>query len=267
MNEQLNITEIENNQNNIASRFDCRVMLPYYEQDGITIYNADCRTAMKALRPNADITITSPPYNVGNNNMNAGKYLKKKHDAMEDDEYFNLLDVALHLMIENTKYYVFFNIQMLSSTRLPIIELMYKYRTMYKDRIIWDKTQVEPAIEPGVMNSKFEDIHIFSKHNPHKRKFDRCNFNRGEFNNIIQGNNASKNEWAKLHKATFPDYLPALLINNFTFEGDTILDPFMGTGTTLVTARKLGRKAVGIELRQEYCDIAIKRLAQIELFV
>ena len=56
------------------------------------------------------------------------------------------------------------------------------------------------------------------------------------------------------------------LISKFTKEGDTVLDPFMGSGTTMIAARKLGRKAVGIELSQKYCDIAIKRLAQMEMF-
>ena len=242
------------------------VMCPYYNQDGMIIYNEDCRKAMLALRQEVDYTITSPPYNIGANNMRPPKYGKKVIDIKTDNEYYDLLDEALGIMIDITKYHVFFNVQMLSANRTVIIELMYKYRDKYKDRIIWNKTNAAPAIEPGVMNSSFEDIHIFTKLDPEKRKFDNCSFERGTLKNVLSGTIAVNREYSKKHRATFPEYLPGWIIKNFTQKGDTILDPFAGTGTTLFVARKLGRKAVGIELRQDYCDLALHRLSQTEMF-
>jgi site-specific DNA-methyltransferase (adenine-specific) len=64
------------------------------------------------------------------------------------------------------------------------------------------------------------------------------------------------------HKTEKPLELAIKLIEQFTNPGDTILDPFMGSGTTLEAAKLTGRKAIGIELEQRWCDVAIERVAQ-----
>jgi len=62
------------------------------------------------------------------------------------------------------------------------------------------------------------------------------------------------------HVAVFPEELPERCIKAASKQGDIILDPFVGSGTTLVVARRLGRRAIGYDICQEYCDIAIRRL-------
>jgi DNA modification methylase len=66
----------------------------------------------------------------------------------------------------------------------------------------------------------------------------------------------------KPHPVSFPMKLPILAIGATTDAGDTILDPFAGSGTTLVAAKQIGRKAIGIEIEEKYCAIAVKRLRQ-----
>jgi DNA modification methylase len=58
----------------------------------------------------------------------------------------------------------------------------------------------------------------------------------------------------KSHSAAFPEALPEWFINLFTKEGDVVLDPFMGSGTTIIVAERMGREAVGIEIQKDYFD-------------
>ena len=72
--------------------------------------------------------------------------------------------------------------------------------------------------------------------------------------------------YPEAHFAVFPEKLPELCIKAGSQEGDTILDPFFGSGTTGYVAQRLGRKWIGIELNPEYIKIAEKRFDQYELF-
>jgi site-specific DNA-methyltransferase (adenine-specific) len=59
-----------------------------------------------------------------------------------------------------------------------------------------------------------------------------------------------------------PAWLMAAIVADFTDAGETILDPFMGSGTTLAAAKRIGRKAIGIERQEQYCEVAARRLSQ-----
>jgi site-specific DNA-methyltransferase (adenine-specific) len=64
------------------------------------------------------------------------------------------------------------------------------------------------------------------------------------------------------HPAPFPVELPLRCMKLFSFVGDTVLDPFMGSGSTLVAASRCNRKAMGIEIDPYYCGIAMQRIAE-----
>jgi len=224
------------------------------------IYCVSCVDALKEMPDNyVDMVVTSPPYNVGGNNMSEKKY-NTYGDKLSGDDWFNFMDETITQLIRVTKNYVFFNVQVLSANKISMFQLIGKYKDNIKELLIWNKNMVAPAIEPGVLNSKFELILVFTKNNPHKRKFDYCFFPQGRLNNVLEGNNNSSNKFSDSNAAAFPIYLPKFFILNFSKENDIVLDPFMGTGTTAVASILNNRRYLGFDISQEYIDIANKRI-------
>lgn len=229
------------------------------------IHNQDCLEFMShCIDDQFDMVVTSPPYNVGNNNMTPNKY-KDDIDRKSKSEYRDWIFGVIKELLRVTKKHIFFNIQMLSDNKLTVLEMLGTFRDNIKDIIIWNKTQAMPSIEPGVMNSKFEFIIIFSKDRPELRKFYDTEFSikNGTFANVITGNHAGiENRHSKIHQATFPLYLPRTILNNFGKEGELIYDPFMGMGTTALASLMEHRRYIGTEISSEYCELANKRIEQ-----
>lgn len=71
----------------------------------------------------------------------------------------------------------------------------------------------------------------------------------------------------KNHSAAFPEELPEWFIKLFTQESDLVLDPFMGSGTTLIVANRMRRNSIGIDLVPEYCEMARKQVNPVEVFL
>lgn len=71
----------------------------------------------------------------------------------------------------------------------------------------------------------------------------------------------------KNHSAAFPEELPEWFIKLFTKEYDTVLDPFMGSGTTLIVANRMKRNSIGIDIVPEYCEMIRKQLKPVELYL
>ncbi len=225
---------------------------PYYQDTSCTIYHGDCREVLPELGK-FDLLFTSPPYGVGENNM--AHRAKVKYGGSKDLINDELLDI----IIESNSRLVGLNIQMLAANKQMIASALGRHSEKFKDVVIWNKTNPPPAMEPGVLNAAFEFIFFFGD-SPEKRKFTGCDW-RGTVSNVWVSSVNSKNIYADQHKATFPQGLPSWVVSTFSPDG-IIVDPFMGTGTTLRAAKDLGRKAVGIELEERYCEIAAKRLQQ-----
>lgn len=203
----------------------------------------------------ADISFTSPPYNAGKNIR--GYFYENDNDNKSNEDYIKFL---YDFTINTIKYskFSFVNIQMLEGNKTDIIEYQYKLKNYLKDILIWNKNIAPPHINKGTFATKWEYVLSFSE-NKKGRAFP-CSW-QGKFTNVIETENASANNYANIHKATFPISFPSWIIEKMDF-AKSVLDVFMGTGTTLIAAEKLNRKCYGMELDQKYCDVIIERWEQ-----
>lgn len=219
------------------------------------VYNMDCLDLMKEMVKQGivvDWLITDPPYGIDVSNLTyfnpetkkggkakANSYNSKNWDAERlTKEYFDLMfKVSKNQIIFGGNYYTDF---------LPPT----------KSWVIWDKRCDDKY------RNDFADCEMAWCSTGQARVF------RYLYNGMIQGDMKNKDD--RFHPTQKPTQLWTQLINYYTKEGDTILDPFMGSFTTAVACHKMGRKYIGAELDKEYFDKGQERLnkvkAQISMF-
>jgi len=207
----------------------------------------------------ANICFTSPPYNAGSLNIKGNERTSKKYNSFDDNqteqEFFDFLTQNM-ICMTSVADEVFYNIGLVQDNKRVIFKLIDRFGDAFKDVIYWKKKNVAPHIQKGVVNNLVEFIICFGDG---KRKFVNPQFGQGTYYNVIEGGNASGNEYSAIHKATFPVYLPENIITNFTGRNAIVIDCFAGTGTTLIACEKTGREARLMELDPKYCDVIIKR--------
>lgn len=222
-------------------------MKPYYEHAGITIYHGDCREILPTLGA-VDALITDPPYGVGFR----GKVTKHSDNigmraAYEDtEEYFRgAILPAVCMALENAqRAAIFCGTRRLQEYPMP--------------------RDIGGIVCPnggGRSSWGFGCYHpiLFYGTSPH---IAAGNGARPTATAIYHpGMHVTGENWID-HPCPKPLEFMSWTVKIATLAGQTILDPFMGSGTTLVAAKNLGRKAIGIELEEKYCEIAAKRLGQ-----
>ena len=233
---------------------------PYYEQDGITIYHADCREILPLLEPGSvDLVLTDPPY-VG---LTGGYDLKALGGAAAvysemktvGDEWSASWDwipdawriARLGMMVFCTHH----GVPEVAATMPP------KSRVAL---LTWYKRNAPPTGK-NVVRYTSEFVWCFRK--GVGLKWDSFTTTVLDIPNISAGIMASERIIDSNKQAVHPTQKPIELMKMLLgVGGGTILDPFMVSGTTLRAAKDLGRKAIGIEIEERYCEIAVKRLAQ-----
>ena len=204
----------------------------------------------------ADISFTSPPYNAGQTptevKMNKTSKYENDNDNKDEKEYLKLLTDFTNNTLMFSEY-SFVNIQSLSGNKVALIDFLYTMKELYADTLIWNKQTAQPAMAKNVLNSQYEYIHCFSK--KANRAIGVSEF-RGTISNVVEISKQSSNK-VKSHNATFPIDFALFFVSNFS--KNTVLDLFLGSGTTLIAAEKLNRKCYGMELDPKYCDVIVKR--------
>ena len=215
----------------------------------------------------ADISITSPPYNAdhmdvpkskerggGTQKSTQKKYLAD-NDKRTHDEYFEFLCANIDVLLTASQE-VFYNIGVGSGSKVAIARILNHYQNQWKEMMYWVKDNPMPVIKESVISSAAELIICFGENG--SRSFNY--FNDRLFHGVINGHSAAlSNEYADIHKATFPIYLPSEIIKRFAPSNGTVLDSFGGTGTTLIACEQLNRKCYMAELDPHYVDVIIER--------
>jgi DNA modification methylase len=220
---------------------------PYYEQDGITIYHGDNREILPVL-PAADLLLTDPPYGLGAARRNFGGQGVKRHmtgivagkavpkrdygDSAWDDAPADM--DSLRLAIERSRYQIIFggNYFNLGPARCYLVWDKLRGETDYADaELAW--TNLDRAVRVI----------------------------RWKWNGFLQ-QNSGKDKEERFHPTQKPLSVMVWSLNQAPDDCLTIVDPWAGSGTTLVAAKNLGRKAIGIEIEERYCEIAANRLSQ-----
>jgi len=196
---------------------------PYFEDESVTIYHGDCRELLP-LMPKVDLVLTDPPYGIADVWKGGGGHGWGK--AKEQGVVRNEWDKE-------------------PPSLQPILDLD-------TPTVIWGGNYFPLPISRG----------WFVWNKPER------GFTLGEAelawtnrDNVIRVYDANRSDVGRQHPTQKPISLMRWCIGFFP-DAQTILDPFMGSGTTLRAAKDLGRKAIGVEIEERYCEIAAKRMSQ-----
>lgn len=218
-------------------------------------------TAWDALGDGSFVVITSPPY--GTTTACLRGHLASGSDDlyMEKDDpekWHELMRGFLRESLSRAQFTVV-NVQMLADNKRALIDIIHENKSRLSDVAVWDKCSAAPNLAKGVMNSQFEFVLMFGKIDA-TRAIPGAS-SRGEFTNVIRIGHGT-NDFAATHRAVFPVEFAAHLIRLCVHGDSVVLDPFGGTGTTLIAAAQEGRVARLIELSPAYCDVIRRRWAR-----
>ena len=252
---------------------------PFFADDRFVLYNRDCVEGMRAMpRGVVDLTVTSPPYNIGKayeTNKPLDDYvdwsrdwINAVHDVTADDGAFwlNVGYMPIHDAGKAVPLpYLLWNL----SDFFLIQEVVWNYGAGVAGRLFFSprnekflwyvKNSAEYHFDLDAVRDP--DVKYPNQFKNGRRKVNPLGKNPTDvwqFKKVTSGKNRSSKERAA-HPAQFPEAVIERVVKATSAEGDIVLDPFMGSGTTAVVASRLGRRVLGFETSAEYCEGAVQR--------
>ncbi len=225
------------------------MLKPYYQDSAVTIYHGDCREILPTLGK-VDLVLTDPPY--GENTHKQAKTNNKKGFGIKLVEFQPIgLPELTAIFTACSTLCDRWLIATMEWRHVAAMETTPPEGLRFLRFGVWVKQNGMPQISGDRPAQGWEAIAYM--HNAEHRPSWKGGGKSGNFvTRIEQGG----------HPTTKPQAILLPLVELFTNPGDLILDPFMGGGSTLRAAKDLGRRAIGIELDERYCESAAKRMLQ-----
>jgi site-specific DNA-methyltransferase (adenine-specific) len=246
---------------------------PFFGTSSLRIYNADILETDAIEDESIDLIVTSPPYDIDikyqnyDDNLPYDQYLDFTKKWLSKIRGFARPDGRLCLNIPLDK-----NKGGQQSVCADITTIAKEVGWKYHSTIVWNEQNISrrtawgswmSASAPYVI-APVETILVMYKTRWEKMRKGESDVTRDEFIQWTNGvwNFSGESKTKIGHPAPFPIELPKRCIKLFSYKGGVILDPFLGSGTTLIACLQTNRIGIGVEMNKDYCRLAAKRLEQ-----
>ena len=242
----------------------------FYKDENSVILHGDMLTDERIPENHIDLIVTSPPYNVNkdygqsDDNLSYDEYLDFTYYWLQKCLYWAKSDgrLCMNIPVDTGK-------GTQRSLGADITYIAKQVGWQYRTTIIWNEGNISKSSARGSFMSA-SSPHIIApvelivvmykdewkKQNEVNQTPQKMNLCNGQTGCGLFGESKKKIG----HPAPFPVELPKRCIKLFSYVGDIVLDPFMGSGTTIVASKTLDRKSMGIEISREFCELAFNRI-------
>ena len=220
----------------------------------------------------AEICFTSPPYNAGKNSSTGGyrgndsrtvkDLYNTRFDNLSSEQYQSFLLKCLNSINEvaTDEAPILWNVAYNANSRDDYGKVVFSDSNPFtvKETIVWDKGLGMNVAASGILSRTAEFIFLMSR----GEKYTTNQGPHDTYWNIWRISNRDGDNLQNHHGASFPVALPKEGISLFSVPGSVCIDPFLGSGTTMIACENTGRKCRGIEISPEYCAVVLERFKE-----